>query len=206
LPRKPAPDPAAIPPDEGALLAGLRSGDEASFEALVRAYGGRMRAAALRILRREEDADEAVQEAFLSAFRSLDGFQGEARLGTWLQRIAINAALMKLRARARRAEQELDPALLPGFSRRGAFLEHPRTWQEPADAPAARAELQELVRARIEELPENHRIALVLRDIEGLGNQELAERLGVSANAAKIRVHRARQALRALLDPHLAQP
>lgn len=194
--------------DEAALLDRLRAGDDAAYEEVVRTWGGRMLAAARRILPVEEDAQDALQEAFLSAFRNIETFQGQAKLGTWLHRIAINAALMRLRSQRRRPEQDLDDdidGLLPRFLEGGHFASVPRPWSEPADEPAIRAEIRRAVRAGIERLPESYRIALLLRDIEGLGNDELAEELGVSVNAAKIRVHRARQALRELLDPHLSE-
>src|SRR5262245_986325 len=95
-------------PDEAALLEGLRAGDEATYAKLVRSYGGRLLAAARRILANEDDAREAVQDAFLSTFRALDSFAGQARLSTWLHRIVINAALAKLRRRQRKPELSID--------------------------------------------------------------------------------------------------
>lgn len=191
--------------DEEQLLVGLRAGDEAAFEELIRAFGGRMLAAARRILKSEEDAQDALQDAFLSAFRKIDSFAGQAKLGTWLHRVAINAALMKLRTRSRRREQDIGEQdmgeLLPKFSQAGHFESTPARWGEAADGPAIRHEIQEVVRSAIDQLPENYRIALLLRDIEELSNDELAKHLGVTVNAAKIRVHRARMALKEALDP-----
>src|SRR5688572_25308024 len=97
--------------DEEALLARLRTGDDQAYEQMVHAFGGRMLAVALRILRNEEDARDAVQTAYLSAFRSLKGFEGGCRLSTWLHRIVVNAALMKLRSRRRRPEESIEPLL-----------------------------------------------------------------------------------------------
>jgi RNA polymerase sigma-70 factor (ECF subfamily) len=191
--------------EEAALLARLRLGDERAYEVVVEQYAGRMLAATRRILHSDEDAQDAVQDAFLSAFKALDRFQGDSRLGTWLHRIAINAALMKLRSQKRRNEQDLQ-GLLPRFKDEDGHHEvAPRRWAEAADNPVLAEESRALVRAMIEQLPDNYRLALVLRDIEGLSTDEVAERLGVSSNAAKIRVHRARQALRALLDPHFGE-
>jgi len=95
--------------------------------------------------------------------------------------------------------------LLPKFLEGGHFARMPRRWSDAADAPVIEEEVRAAVREGIESLPENYRIALLLRDIEGLDNSELAEHLGVTVNAAKIRVHRARLALREVLDPHLAE-
>jgi len=187
--------------DESDLLARLRAGEDAAYEELVRDFGGRMFAAARRILGSDEDAAEAVQEAFLSAFKAIDRFQGDSRIGTWLHRIAINAALMRLRKRRRREGSIED--LLPAYTETGGFAAMPDPWSEEVDARLLREEARDQVRARIDELPENYRVALLLRDIEGYTNEELAEALGVTVNAAKIRVHRARQALRTLLDSYV---
>lgn len=196
----PGPDPAS----STTLVERMRAGEPAAFEELVRAHGPRLRAVALRMLIKPEDADDAVQEAFLSALRNLARFEGRSSLSTWLHRITVNAALMKLRSRASAPEREIEE-LLPEFNEIGQFARHPLAFGEAADADSLRAEEVELVRRCIDQLPEKFRIALLIRDIEGLGNEDLAQALGVSVNAAKIRVHRARQALRTLLEPYFAR-
>lgn len=185
---------------EKALFDRLKDGEPQAFEELVREFGGRMRATAVRLLMDEAEADDAVQDAFLSAFRNLATFEGRASLGTWLHRITINAALMRLRSRGRRKETELD-GLLPRFTENGVFQTSQTPLHESADEPAQRDELRRRVRGHIAELPETHRVALCLRDLEGLPHKEVAQILDISENAAKLRVHRARQALRALLEP-----
>jgi RNA polymerase sigma-70 factor (ECF subfamily) len=187
--------------DETALLVRLRAGEEAAFETMVRAFGGRLLAAARRLLGNEEDARDAVQEAFLSAFRALDRFEGEARLSTWLHRIVLNAALMRLRTRRRRPETSIEE-LLPRFLEDGHAADPAQEWKLPLDA-VARNETRELVRRSIERLPEPYRNVLLLRDVEELDTDETARLLGLSESAVKTRLHRARQALRGLLDPHL---
>ena len=187
--------------DEATLIAQLRAGDEAAFEQVVRAYGGRLLAVARRIVSSEEDARDAVQDAFLNAFRSLDRFEGNAKLSTWLHRIVVNAALMKLRTRKRNPEQSIE-GLLPSFLDDGHHEERFQSWDEPVDKLMERAENRELVRRQIDALPEGYRTVLVLRDIEGLDTEETAKVLGLSVNATKIRLHRARQALRTMLAPH----
>jgi RNA polymerase sigma-70 factor (ECF subfamily) len=189
--------------DEDALLRGLRAGDDAAFEALVRAHGGRMLAVARRLLGSEEDAKDAVQDAFISAFRSIGTFEGGSRLATWLHRIAINSALMKLRTRQRKNEQSIEP-LLPAFRDDGHAVRPARPWKESADQAVQRHELREFVRESIDRLPETHRIVLVLRDIEELDTEETGRLLGISESAVKTRLHRARQALRTLIDPKLS--
>lgn len=188
--------------DEATLVAQLRAGDEAAFERVVRLYGGRLLAVARRIVGSEEEARDAVQDAFLNAFRSLDRFEGTAKLSTWLHRIVVNAALMKLRTRKRKPEQSID-TLLPSFLDDGHHEERFRSWEEPVDKALEREETRELVRRQIDALPESYRTVLVLRDIEGLDTEETARMLGLTVNATKIRLHRARQALRSMLAPHL---
>lgn len=192
----------AILADEGALLERLRAGDDVAFETLVRTYGGRMLAVTRRLLRSEDDANDAVQEAFISAYRSIGTFEGGARLGTWLHRIAINAALMKLRTRQRKSEQPIEP-LLPAFRDDGHAERPARLWKESAEQAAERRELRERVRESIDRLPETHRTVLILRDIEELDTEETGRLLGISESAVKTRLHRARQALRTLIDPLL---
>jgi len=187
--------------DEEELLAALRAGDERAFERLVRDFGGRMLAVARRILRQEEEARDAVQEAYLLAFRALPRFAGESRLTTWLHRIVVNAALMRIRRRKSRPEEPLEP-LLPTFQQDGHAAVRYVAWDGGAEELLARRETRERVRAEIDRLPESYRLVLLLRDIDELDTAEVAGLLGVTPNAVKIRLHRARQALRARLDPH----
>ena len=191
--------------DEAGLIAQLRAGDESAYEHVVRTYGGRLLAVTRRILGSDEDARDVVQDAFLNAFRSVNRFEGNSKLSTWLHRIAVNAALMKLRTRKRKPEQSIE-TLLPAFLDDGHHEERFQSWDEPVDQVMERAETRQLVRAQIDALPESYRTVLVLRDIEGLDTEETAKMLGLTVNAAKIRLHRARQALRSLLAPHLAGP
>jgi RNA polymerase sigma-70 factor (ECF subfamily) len=184
---------------DGALLAALRAHDPQAFEHLVREHTGRLLAVARRLLRNDDDAREAVQETFLSAFRAFDRFQGASRLATWLHRIAVNACLMKLRSRQRGVEESLDD-LLPSFSANDHHAAAITDWSQDAHAALEREETRARVRRAIDALPDTYRTALVLRDIEELETTEVANLLGITPNAAKVRVHRARQALRTLLD------
>lgn len=192
------------PPDEKALLDRLRRGEEAAFTELVRSQGGRMLAVARRMLRSDEDASDAVQEAFASAFRGLDRFAGDARLSTWLHRIVVNACLMKLRTRRRRPEEPIEE-LLPGFLEDGHHAAPAAPWRADADASLEDEETRALVRSAIDRLPDDYRTVLVLRDIEDLDTGETARALGLTTSAVKTRLHRARQALRTLLDPHFQE-
>lgn len=170
----------------------------------MRSHGGRLLAVARRLLSSEEDARDAVQEAFLNAFRNIHRFEGQALLSTWLHRIVVNVSLMKLRSRKRKPEESLDH-LLPGFREDGKFVDRFESGSEPADEQLARDEAQAAVRAAIDDLPEHYRTILLLRDIEEMSTQDVAEQLGITPNAVKLRLHRARQALRTLLAPRLGR-
>ncbi len=169
------------------------------FEELIRSHGRRLLATARRILRNDEEAArDAVQDAFLSAHQSLPQFRGDASLPTWLHRIVVNAALMRRRGRQRRRETPIED-LLPTFSDDAHHLAMAVPPLRPEGA-FEQAELRNAVRASIERLPETYRVVLVLRDLEELTTQEAADTLGISTNAVKVRLHRARQALMTLMS------
>jgi RNA polymerase sigma-70 factor (ECF subfamily) len=190
---------------EAALLAGLRAGDDDAFETLVRSTSPRLLAVARRIVGNDDDARDVLQDAYLAAFRALDRFAGDAKLSTWLHRIVVNTALMRLRTRRRRPEEPIEP-LLPAYLEDGHQVRQPVEWSDPVDVMMERAEIKAYVRAQIDRLPENYRTVLLLRDIEELNTPETATVMGISENAVKIRLHRARQALRALLDERFRPP
>jgi RNA polymerase sigma-70 factor (ECF subfamily) len=189
---------AAPPVQETELLAGLRAGREEAFETLVRTHSGRMLSVCRRILRNEEEAKDAVQEAFLSAFRAISSFEGTSKLGTWLHRIAVNASLMRLRSKKRRPEESIDE-LLPTFREDGHAKIEPRDFSPSALQKVETRETREFVRACIDRLPDIYRTVLLLRDIEEMDTSEAAAVVGVSENVLKVRLHRARHALRRLL-------
>lgn len=187
---------------EAELVQGLKSGDPTAFERLVRDYSGRMLAVARRFLTQEQDAQDALQDAFLSAFRSIQRFEGNSQLSTWLHRIVVNASLMKLRTRRRKPEKPIDD-LLPQFVGNGHRDGHEPAWAVTIDTAVNDREIRELVRTKISELPESYRTVLLLRDIEQMSTEETAEALELTPGAVKTRLHRARQALKTLLDPHM---
>ena len=181
------------------LVGQLKAGDERAFETMVHRYTNQMLAIAHRLLGSKHDAQDAVQQAFISVFKAIRGFNEEARLSTWLHKIVVNAALAQLRSRHR-----IVPDLL---------LEHLRTESDALDQQAggsswvshgseqamAAQETREMVRTCIDQLPESYRSVLFLRDIRELDTAEVAERLAISPNAIKIRLHRARQILKNLV-------
>lgn len=187
-------------PDERELLEALRSGDESAYERFVRELSPRLFAVARRMMGSEDDAADALQDAFISAFKNLASFDGRSRLSTWMHRVVVNACLMKLRKARRRNERAIE-SLLPTFREDGHAAGVPSQWSESPGGAAHRSELARLVHEKIDELPEAYRTVLILRDIEQLDTEAAAEMLGESVSAVKTRLHRARQALRELLDP-----
>jgi RNA polymerase sigma-70 factor (ECF subfamily) len=188
---------------ESELLSGLRAGDENVCDQFVRENTRRMLSLAWRFLRNEDDAADAVQDAFLSAFRSLDRFEGASSPATWLHRIVINTCLMKLRSKSRRRTCSIHD-LVPSFDDTGHHAEPVSRWSESAFDTLVSAENHDQVRECIDLLPEDYRTVLVLRDIEELDTDQTAAVLGINPGAVKTRLHRARQALRTLLDPFMS--
>lgn len=189
------------PWDEAAMLDGLRRGNDDAFATIFRRYGSRMVATARRLLGNDEDARDAVQEAMLAAFKAADRFEGGAQIGTWLHRIVVNAALMRLRTRRRKPEASIED-LLPSYLADG-HRAVPANDELPADEALVHAEQLALLRACVDELPEAYREVYILRDIEELSSEDVAMAMGVTPNAVKIRLHRARQALMALVRRRL---
>ena len=189
--------------DEPALVAALREGQEWAFEALIRTYGGRLLAVARRICGNEEDARDVLQSAYLNAFRSLRTFEGSCQLSTWLHRIVVNTALMRLRSKRRKPEDSIE-ALLPAFQEDGHHVEQFSDWALPADRLLEREDVRATVRNCIAQLPDSYRQVLMLRDIEELSTDAVAAMLDATPTAVKVRLHRARQALSTLLRRELA--
>lgn len=187
------------PTEEAGLVEDLRQARPAAFERLVRGSAPRVLATCRRILGNEADAHDAVQDAFLSAFRSIGSFQRSSRLATWLHRIAVNAALMRLRTRRRRPERSIEE-LLPTYHADGHRVDPREAWSAGDESALEREERRELVHRALDQLPDDYRTVIVLRDLESLDTDEVAALLGTTAGAVKTRLHRARQALRTLLE------
>ena len=171
-----------------ALVERCRNGDLAAFETIYRAHSGRLYSVACRMLGNPTDAEDLLQEIFLAAHRKLASFRGEAALGTWLYRLAMNLCLDHLRSRAARAGQVTDA------------LD-----DEPAMADTGTRKLAERTVAKMDleramaQLPDGCRTAFVLHDVEGLEHREVAELLGIAEGTSKSQVHKARLRLRAML-------
>ena len=180
---------------DGELVEALRRDEPMAAERLVTRYGERAYRLASRITGNRQDAEEVVQDAFLAAVRKIDSFRGESAFGSWFYRIVANAAYQKLRRRNRRQELSLDE-VLPFFDECGRHVAPEIDWTPRANNLAAQTELRMALTAAIDELPAASRTALVLRDVEGRSNEEIAEALGLSVPVVRTRVHRARLFLR----------
>lgn len=188
------------------LVSALRRGGEdadRAFEFIVREYGPRLLVIARKLMPSESDAQDVLQDAFLAAVRSIARFEGDSRLSTWLHRIVVNAGLMKLRARRSRPELAIED-LQPRFLDDGHHADWPAPWKRGEETAALEAEeTRRLLHESIAALPDSYRTVVTLRDIEGRTTEETARHLGESENAVKIRLHRARLALRSILDSRM---
>jgi len=189
--------------EEQDLIDRLRNKDAYAFEELVRQHGSRMLAVATRFLRCEQEREDAVQEAFIAAFRAIERFDEKSALSTWLHRITVNCCLMKLRSSRRRNESSIED-LLPTFDETGHQAKPTPAWDGDVHEKLAASETRQQVRACIDQLPDSYRTVLLLRDIEELDTEQTAKRLNTSIANVKTRLHRARQALRTLLEPTFA--
>jgi len=178
------------------LLEALRLHEPTAAERLVTTYGERAYRLATSITGNKQDAEEVVQDAFWTVVRKIETFRGESAFGSWLYRIVANAAYQKLRGRqSRDRDLSLDEAL-PAFDARGRHVGPIADWSARVDDHSVQTELRVALTAAIDELPPVARAALVLRDVEGFSNLEIAEALGLSVPIVKSRVHRARLFLR----------
>jgi len=189
---------------DSALLAALRRGDPMAADDLVATYGDRAGRLAMRITGNAEDAEEAVQDAFLSVIRKIDMFRGDSAFGSWLYRIVANAAYQRLRTRRGRSGDISLDNLLPVFDAQGRHAAPLPDWSMSLEDPARQTDLRMVLGAAIEELPADYRAVVMLRDVEGLSHREIGEALGLTVVNVKTRVHRARLFLRKRLEAHLS--
>jgi len=174
--------------EDMALVERCRQGDLAAFEDLYRAHAGKLFSLACRMLGNPADAEDLLQEIFLSAHRKLDGFRGESALGTWLYRLGTNHCLDYLRSRAARTTQLTD-----------TLDDEPRLYEAASRGLAEQAVAKMDLERAVAQLPEGCRAAFVLHDVQGLEHGEVAEALGIAEGTSKSQVHKARLRLRAIL-------
>ena len=187
--------------DEHLLVAAAKEGNAAAFEELVNRYESKIFRLTRNITGNQEDAEDAMQEAFLKAYTHLQGFQGDSRFYTWLVRIAANEALMRLRRR-RPGQFSLDEPLQGDTDLMPRELEE---WRPNPERQYADTEMQQLLAEAVEKLEPEYRIVLVLRSVEELSTQDTAEVLGISVAAVKSRLLRARLKLREKLNRYFRQ-
>jgi RNA polymerase sigma-70 factor (ECF subfamily) len=185
------------------VVARARDGDQEAFRVLVERYQGRLHSLALRVLRDPEQARDAVQEAFLKAYTSLDRFEGRSSFYTWLYRLAMNLCLdLKRRDHSDRRLETPEPADLERVATVESRPADQRHWRDHEDAPdeaVSRAELREQVARAIATLPEASRETLILREIEGLSYTEIAEALDIPRGTVMSRLHYARRRVQEIL-------
>ena len=175
------------------LIEQFTKGCQASFEELISRYETKVHNLAMRLTRNAEDAEEVLQDVFVTVYRKIEGFEGKAKFSSWLYRITVNAAFMKLRKRKQDQSVSLDD-MLPhlqnkAVTQKNAFGAH-------SDSLAINNEIRTSLEGAINRLPEDYRAVFILRDIDGLSNKEVGEILGLSIPAVKSRLHRSRLMLR----------
>jgi len=185
------------------LVAALRGEEPDAAERLVERYGDRVYRLAMRITSSKEDAEEAAQDALWTAARKIAMFKGESAFGSWIYRITANAAYQKLRTRRQKSAEIAIDDVLPSLDDDGRHFEPMDDWSNRVDERALQGELRRVLQEAIDGLPAEYRTALVMHDVEGLSNPDIAETLGISLPAVKSRVHRSRLYVRKRLSEYL---
>jgi RNA polymerase sigma-70 factor (ECF subfamily) len=182
--------------DDVTLVDAAKQGDMAAFEQLVKRHTAMIFRVAMHIMASREDAEEVVQDAFLKAFQHLQDFEGRARFSTWLTRIAVNAALMKLRNLRRATTVSIDQEADEG----GTLADKVADWKPNPEQLYNRTELREILQRALASLPHAYRVVFLLRDVEGVSVVDTAEMLGLRIPNVKARLFRARLKLREQLS------
>ena len=188
-----------VPSEESTLVEAARSGDMGAFEALVRRYDRNVFRIAQHITQNREDAEDVVQDAFLKAYQNLGQFQGQSKFYTWLVRIAVNEALMRLRRRRPDRMVSIDEDVQ---TEEDSIPREIADWSPNPEQRYSQAELKEILGKTIQGLPPSFRTVFVLRDVEGLSTEETAAALDLSVPAVKSRLLRARLQLRERLNKY----
>lgn len=173
----------------------LKAGESSAMDELVDAYSDKIYNLAMGLLKKEQDAEDVVQDTLLQVFEKINTFRGEAALSSWIYRIAINFAYMKIRKIKRNDYIPLED-YMPKFEKNGMHQHPVSNWADKADNKLIRKEMRELIMGNIDKLAEKYKIVLVMRDIQGLSTEEVAEATGMTVPAVKSRLHRARLFLR----------
>lgn len=178
---------------DSVLVENLRAGSMAAFEEIIERYEAKVFNLAMRFTRNQEDAEEVLQDVFSTIYAKIDGFRGQSAFSSWLYRIIVNAAFMKLRKRKQQPAVALED-LLPAVRQR--CLEGDASAQGRSDSITLNRELRHILEQAIGRLPEDYRAVFILRDVDGLSNQEVGQILNLTVPAVKSRLHRSRLMLR----------
>ena len=179
--------------EDTVLIERFTKGCSASFEELISRYETKVHNLAMRLTRNSEDAEEVIQDVFVTVYRKIDSFEGKAKFSSWLYRITVNAAFMKLRKRRQDQSIPLED-LMPHMQNK--ITTQPNGFGARCDSLAMNNEIKEALEGAITKLPEDYRAVFVLRDIDGLSNKEVGQILDLSIPAVKSRLHRSRLMLR----------
>jgi RNA polymerase sigma-70 factor (ECF subfamily) len=192
-------------PDAGdaPLIRSIAEGDQAAFDRIFALHWKKVFQVAYKLLGNRDEAEDAVQEVFLTVFQKANTFRGQAQFSTWLYRLAVNAALSRLRRQKRRKEISYED-FLPQFQADGHHKTRPVVdWSPEVDHRSANEELQQLLRSAFDQLKPVDKAVVVLSDVEGFSDQDIAHSLKLTVSAVKTRLHRARLFLRGRLAVHL---
>jgi len=190
---------AGVHSTDNELIRGIQAGDTEAFEILFKRHSARVYQQVMHLLHHEAEAEEVMQEVFLTVYEKVNAFRGEAAFTTWLYRLAANAALNRLRRRTRRPEVSMTDAL-PRFAADGHHAVRPVVdWSQDLERQSANRQVCQFLQEAIETLQAIDKAVLVLSDLEGLSNREIADMLGLSVSAVKSRLHRVRLFLRGKL-------
>ena len=193
--------------DDLALVERLQAGDHEALEAIVDLYSPKLYNVAQRILGESADTEEVLQDVFWTVFRKAKTFQGNSRFSTWLYRLTVNEALGKIRRRKNRKREIEYQEYLPKFGDDGHHRVRPVVdWSDTLDRSYAKQELQRVVQAALDGLKPLDRSVVVLSDLEGMSDKEIASMLHLTVSAVKTRLHRARLFLRGRLATYLGHP
>jgi RNA polymerase sigma-70 factor (ECF subfamily) len=183
------------------LVKGVIHREESCFEELIERYGSKVLNLAMRITRNQEDAEEILQDVFITVFTKIGSFEHKAQFSSWLYRVTMNSSFMKIRARNRRRTVSLED-VEPNIRQNWVGN---RTEMFDIDFMSSRHELRDAIQAAVADLPEDYRAIFVLRDIDGLSNEAVSQVLQLSVPAVKSRLHRSRLLMRERLKSHYAQ-
>jgi RNA polymerase sigma-70 factor (ECF subfamily) len=191
--------------DDSSLLSGLRSADPEAYDELTERFAPQIYRLAYGITQDAMDAQDATQDVMMTVFRKVDDFEGRSSIQTWIYRIAVNASLDRIRSRQRRHESIPIEEYLPSFTSEGMHAEEIVDWSEAPLDHLLSQEAQRKLQSSIDALPEDLKVVLVMKDVEGFHLKDICDILELSLPAVKSRLHRARLVLRGILSSYFTE-